>query len=92
MFLLAEAVSCFHSQLPTITLPFQDPTSWLKAASQWLHSWDKTLSLLEVCGILLCSSTEDQDVMGQSYSELALLKRCSRERQSMLIGALIQFW
>lgn len=33
VFLLAEAVSCFHSQLPTVTLPFQDPTSWLKAAT-----------------------------------------------------------
>lgn len=67
------------------------PVGWRQ---QPLHSWDKTLSLLEVCGILLCSSAEeeDQDVMGQSYSELALLKRCSRERQSMLITALIQFW
>lgn len=76
VFLLAEPVSFLQSQFPLsppshcLVAPaaFCDPTSRLKAASQWLHGWSKTPSLMEVCGILLCfhkSSTEeeDQDVM-----------------------------
>lgn len=88
VFLQAEPVSCFQSQLPPsppshcLVAPaaFHDPTSALNAASQWLHGWGKTPSLMEVCGILLCfdkssSSEEEQNVMDQSCSELALLKR-----------------